>query len=829
MINAYLKHKMEREAQGIPPKPLTEQQVEELTHLLQNPAGVDESLLLELITHRVPAGVDEAAEVKACFLNDIAKNRCRSPLISPQKAVFLLSTMGGGYNIAPLIDLLDDTDLAPDAANALSKLILIFDAFDEIFQKSKTNSFARQVIDAWADARWFTEKPTLPEMLTFTVFKVEGEINTDDFSPASEAWSRPDIPLHALSMLSSRTPDNTVETIKNLKLKGLPIAFVGDVVGTGSSRKSAANSVIWHIGEDIPCIPNKRRGGVVIGSTIAPIFFNSLEDAGALPIECDVSRIKHGDTITILTHKNRIVSANNGADNGEELARFQLKTNVIVDEVRADGRIPLIIGRTLTDRTRKALDLDLSDVFQRPASQPETAHGFTRAQKIVGRACGLPGIHPGIYCEPQMTTVGSQDTTGPMTRDEIKELACLKFSADLVMQSFCHTAAYPKAVDIKMQNSLHEFIKNRGGVALLPGDGIIHAWLNRMLLPDTVGTGGDSHTRFPIGISFPAGSGLIAFAAALGFMPLDMPESVIVKFTGELQPGITMRDVVNAVPYAAIQNGLLTVQKEGKKNIFAGRIIEFEGWPELSVAQAYELTNASAERSAAAATIDLSTDAVAAFLKDNIDVLKGLIAAGYGDADTIAHRVDKMEHWLESPELLRRDADARYAAEVEVNLSDIKEPILACPNDPDDVRLLSDVSGTPIDEVFIGSCMTGISHFHQAAEILEGKKNLPARLWMTPPTRIDAQHLKNDGLFSVFGATGARLETPGCSLCMGNQARVADGTTVMSTSTRNFPNRVGDNTSVYLGSAQLASVCAILGKIPTIEEYMGYVKVEGRR
>ncbi|MDA3896868.1 MAG: bifunctional aconitate hydratase 2/2-methylisocitrate dehydratase [Desulfobacteraceae bacterium] len=821
MITEYLKHKQEREAQGIPPKPLTDEQVRELTGLLQNPAGVDESLLLDLITNRVPAGVDEAAEVKANFLYDTARNRCQSPLISPQKAVFLLSTMGGGYNIAPLIDLLDHTDLAQDAANALSQSILIFDAFDEIFEKSNTNAFARQVVDAWADARWFTEKPSLPEKLTFTVFKVEGEINTDDFSPASEAWSRPDIPLHALCMLSSRLQDNTpnmIDTINQLKQKGLPIAFIGDVVGTGSSRKSASNSVIWHIGEDIPYIPNKRRGGVVIGSTIAPIFFNSLEDAGALPIECDVSRIKHGDTITILTRENRIINT----DTGEELAQFQLKTNVIVDEVQAGGRIPLIIGRTLTEKARKALGVSASDAFENPPVCKMPAKGYTQAQKMVGRACECTGILPGEYCEPKITTVGSQDTTGPMTRDEIKELACLQFSADLVMQSFCHTAAYPKAVDITMQNSLHEFIKNRGGIALLPGDGIIHAWLNRMLLPDTVGTGGDSHTRFPIGISFPAGSGLIAFAAALGFMPLDMPESVLVKFTGELQPGITIRDVVNAVPYTAIQKGLLTVKKEGKKNIFAGRIIEFEGWPALSVAQAYELTNASAERSAAAATIDLSVEAVTDFLKDNIKVLKTLLADGYGDADTIARRIDAIEQWLKNPELVKRDVDAVYAAEVEVNLSDIREPILACPNDPDDVRLLSDIAGTPIDEVFIGSCMTGISHFHEVAQILENKKNLPVRLWMTPPTRIDAQKLKTDGLFSVFGAAGARIETPGCSLCMGNQGRVADETTVISTSTRNFPNRMGDDTQVYLGSAQLSSICAILGRIPTVEEYMGY-------
>ena len=825
MINAYLKHKQEREEQGIPPKPLTDKQVQKLTGLLQNPAGQDETLLIDLITHRVPAGVDEAAEVKAKFLYAVAKNQLHSPLISSKKAVFLLSTMGGGYNIAPLIDLLDDADLATDAANALSKSILIFDAFDEIFAKSKTNPHAKQVIESWADAQWFKEKPLLAEKLIFTVYKVEGEINTDDFSPASEAWSRPDIPLHALSMLSSRTPDNTIETINQLKQKGFPIAFVGDVVGTGSSRKSASNSVIWHIGEDIPYIPNKRRGGMVLGATIAPIFFNSLEDAGALPIECDVNRIKHGDTITVFPHEGRIVTS----DTGEELARFQLKTNVIIDEVRAGGRIPLIIGRTLTEKTRTALGVSVSDAFENPPVCKAPAEGYTLAQKMVGRACECTGILPGEYCEPKITTVGSQDTTGPMTRDEIKELACLKFSADLVMQSFCHTAAYPKAVDIQMQNTLHEFIKNRGGVALLPGDGIIHAWLNRMLLPDTVGTGGDSHTRFPIGISFPAGSGLIAFAAALGFMPLDMPESVLVKFTGKMQPGITMRDVVNAVPYAAIAQGLLTVQKEGKKNIFAGRIIEFEGWPDLSVAQAYELTNSSAERSAAAATIELSIDTVTAFLNDNIQILNDLITAGYGDSNTLRLRIDAIENWLKNPKLLKRDANAIYAAELTVNLSDIKEPILACPNDPDDVRLLSDVADTPIDEAFIGSCMTGISHFQKVADILKEHKDLPTRLWMTPPTRLDAQKLKNNGLFSVFGSAGARIEIPGCSLCMGNQARVSDGATVISTSTRNFPNRMGDNTSVYLGSAQLAAICAITGKIPTVEEYMEHISTKTGR
>ena len=818
MISAYLAHKAEREAIGIPPKPLTADQTSALVELIQTPEGHDTSLLLDIITHRVPAGVDEAAEIKAEFLGNMAEGVRRSPLISPEQAVFLLSTMGGGYNIHPLIRLLDHDTLAPHAAKGLSLSILIFDAFNEICNKSKTNSGAKQVMDAWADARWFTEKLPVPEALTVTVFKVNGEINTDDFSPAGEAWSRPDIPLHALCMLK-KVSDNPVVAIEKLKEKGHPIVFVGDVVGTGSSRKSASNSLIWHIGENIPYIPNKRRGGVVLGGAIAPIFFNSLEDAGALPIECDVSRLQTGDVVRIYPHEGRILHA----DSGAELVRFQLKTEIILDEVRAGGRIPLIIGRKLTERARTALNLDPSSVFGCPACQMKAAHGFTLAQKIVGRACGLPGVHPGVYCEPRITTVASQDTTGPMTRDEIKELACLKFSADLVMQSFCHTAAYPKAVDITMQNSLHEFIKSRGGVALLPGDGIIHAWLNRMLLPDTVGTGGDSHTRFPIGISFPAGSGLIAFAAALGFMPLDMPESVLVKFKGSLQPGITLRDVVNAIPYTAIQNGLLTVEKQGKKNIFAGRIMEFEGWPDLTAAQAFEMANASAERSAAAAAISLSVDAVAIFLKTNIDILKGLIAEGYGDADTLRRRIAAMEEWLLKSQLLRPDKDARYAATVEVNLSAILEPILACPNDPDDVRLLSQVAGTPIQEVFIGSCMTGIDHFIDAARILKGKKHLPVRLWLTPPTRLDALQLKNEGLFSVFGDAGARIETPGCSLCMGNQARVEKGTRVMSTSTRNFPHRMGDDTRVFLGSARLAAVCAILGRIPTMEEYTVYM------
>lgn len=822
MLPDYLNHQRERQSLGIPPKPLTAHQVRMLTGLLENPEGQDESLLLSLISDRVPAGVDPAAEVKAAFLADIAEKRRCSPLISPKEAVVLLSFMGGGYNIKPLIRLLDDPELAEDAAAALSRAILVFGAFDDVLEKSKANPFAEKVISAWAEAAWFTEKPKVPESITVTVFKVDGEINTDDFSPAGEAWSRPDIPLHALSMLKSRITGDLMETLGKLKEKGFPVAFCGDVVGTGSSRKSAANSLIWHIGEDIPHIPNKRRGGIVLGGAIAPIFFNSLEDAGALPIECDVSRIENGDVITLFPYEGRIIKA----DTGEELTRFTLKTPVILDEVRAGGRLPLIIGRTLTNRARTALKLSPSAVFESPMVCKLPPGGYTLAQKIVGRACGCVGVPPGDYCEPKMTTVGSQDTTGPMTRDEIMELACLKFSAPLVMQSFCHTAAYPKAVDIEMQNSLHDFIKERGGVALLPGDGIIHAWLNRMLLPDTVGTGGDSHTRFPIGISFPAGSGLIAFAAALGFMPLDMPESVRVTFTGTLPPGMTIRDVVNAIPLAAIAAGLLTVEKKGKKNVFSGKIMEFEGWPDLSVAQAFELTNATAERSAAAATIALSEASVAAFLSDNIRILKGLIQDGYGDAETLRRRIAAMEEWLKHPTLLSPDPAAPYAAELTVDLSGITEPVLACPNDPDDVRRLSEVAGTPIDEVFIGSCMTGASHFEEAAKILEGRKNLPVRLWLAPPTRLDALTLKNAGLFSIFGAAGARIETPGCSLCMGNQARVADGTTVLSTSTRNFPNRMGNDTKVFLGSAKLAAVCAVLGEIPDLRTYMELIHRE---
>jgi aconitate hydratase 2 / 2-methylisocitrate dehydratase len=822
MINEYLKHKHERESQGIPPKPLIAEQVEALTHLLKNPTGQDQNLLMDLITHRVPAGVDDAAKIKADFLFDIAKRQTDSPLIPPEKAVFLLSTMRGGYNVSHLICLLDDAALAQDAAKALSSIILIFDAFEEIFEKSKKNPHARRVIDSWAAAEWFTLTPTLPKEMILTVFKVDGEINTDDFSPASQAWSRPDIPMHALCMLSHRIK-NPMETITALKQKGHPLVFVGDVVGTGSSRKSASNSLIWHIGEDIPYIPNKRRGGMVLGGNIAPIFFNSLEDAGALPMECDVSRIYNGDVIRILLEERRIIHETTR----ETVAEFKLKSDVLLDAVRAGGRIPLIIGRALTDKARQFLGRDPSPVFRRPVIPIDTSKGFTQAQKIVGRACGMPGVRPGTYCEPQITTVGSQDTTGPMTKDELTELACLKFSADLVMQSFCHTAAYPKPVDKEMHVSLHKFIKDRGGVALKPGDGIIHAWLNRMILPDTVGTGGDSHTRFPMGISFPAGSGLVAFAAALGFMPLDMPESVLVKFSEKIQPGIFMRDIVNGVAYAAIQKGLLTVKKEGKKNIFSGRIIEFEGLADLTVDQAYELTNSSAERSAAASVIALSTQAVIEFLKENISLLNWLISVGYGNAQAIEHRIKKMDKWIDDSSLLQRDPDAAYAAVLDIDLSKISEPIVACPNDPDDVRTLNEIAGAPIDEVFIGSCMTGFSHYKAAANLIKGNERLSVRLWITPATRMDAQNLMEDGYEDIFRQAGARIEIPGCSLCMGNQARVADGSVVFSTSTRNFPNRMGNNTNVYLGSAQLAAVCAMLGRIPTKAEYLSHLRSSG--
>ncbi|NOY70234.1 MAG: bifunctional aconitate hydratase 2/2-methylisocitrate dehydratase [Deltaproteobacteria bacterium] len=818
MIKEYLKHEDDRKKMGIPPLPLSEAQAEALVELLANPEGADPDFLMDLLANRIPAGVDPAARVKAEFLTSIVRKRISSPFVTPGDAVRLLSTMRGGFNVGPLIGLLEDETLGRDASNALESIILIFDAFDTILTLSEKNLHAKSVIESWAAAKWFTRAPAMAKKITVTIFKVDGETNTDDLSPASEAWSRPDIPLHSLSMLAKRVK-KPLETIATLKKNGYPVAFAGDVVGTGSSRKSASNSLIWHIGDDIPHIPNKRRGGIVLGAKIAPIFFNSLEDAGALPIECDVSDLKTGDVIDIYPYEGRIEK--NGT--GETMAEFALKTEALADEVRAGGRIALIIGRTLTATARKALCLPGSDMFARPAMPEKKAPGFTLAQKIVGRACGKGGVLPGEYCEPKMTTVGSQDTTGPMTKDELAELACLKFSADLVLQTFCHTAPYPRRVDIKMHEDLHEFMKEREGLALLPGDGIIHSWMNRMLIPDTVGTGGDSHTRFPLGISFPAGSGLVAFAAAIGTMPLDMPESVLVRFSGRTRPGITLRDVVNAIPLAAIDQGLLTVEKAGKKNVFSGRILEMEGLSDLPVEHAFELSNASAERSAAAATIALSPDKVKKFINESIVILTDLLEKGYGDAETINRRISAMKAWLAEPELLVRDKNAEFAAIIDINLNEITEPILACPNDPDDVRRLSDVAGTAVDEVFIGSCMTSMDRYIGAANILNNKGRTRARLWITPATRMDAVSLRKNGYYNLFCRAGARIEMPGCSLCMGNQARVSTGATVVSTSTRNFPNRMGDDTNVFLASAEVAAVTALLGRIPTMEEYMEFV------
>ncbi|MCD2449118.1 bifunctional aconitate hydratase 2/2-methylisocitrate dehydratase [Methylicorpusculum oleiharenae] len=822
MLEAYRKHVAERAAEGIVPKPLNAEQVAALVELIKNPPQGEEDFILDLLINRVPAGVDEAAYVKSGFLTAIAKGEAVSPILDAAKATELLGTMLGGYNVAPLIELLDSESLGAIAAKALSHTLLVFDAFHDVKEKADAgNAFAQQVLRSWAEAEWFTSKPVMPEKLTVTVFKVVGETNTDDLSPAPDAWSRPDIPLHAKAMLKMPREGitNAEQQIEDLKKKGFPVAYVGDVVGTGSSRKSATNSVLWFTGRDIPCVPNKREGGVCIGSKIAPIFFNTMEDSGALPFECDVSGMSMGDVIDIFPYQGLVKNH----DSDEIIAEFSLKTDVILDEVQAGGRIPLIIGRGLTDRARKALGLEPSSVFKRPADLADSGKGFTLAQKIVGQACGVKGIRPGTYCEPHMTTVGSQDTTGPMTRDELKDLACLGFSADLVLQSFCHTAAYPKPVDVEMQHTLPDFIMNRGGVSLRPGDGIIHSWLNRTLLPDTVGTGGDSHTRFPIGISFPAGSGLVAFAAATGVMPLDMPESVLVRFSGEMQPGITLRDLVNAIPYAAIQKGLLTVEKKGKKNVFSGRILEIEGLPDLKVEQAFELSDASAERSAGGCTIRLSEAPIREYLNSNITLLKWMIAEGYGDTRTISRRINAMEEWLANPVLLKPDADAEYFEIIDINMSEIKEPLLACPNDPDDVKTLSDVAGTKIDEVFVGSCMTNIGHFRAAGKLLDNYKGeLPTRLWMSPPTKMDQSQLVEEGYYGIFGRSGARMEMPGCSLCMGNQARVADNATVVSTSTRNFPNRLGNGANVYLASAELASVCSILGRIPTFDEYMQY-------
>ncbi|MEW8202485.1 MAG: bifunctional aconitate hydratase 2/2-methylisocitrate dehydratase [Candidatus Thiodiazotropha endolucinida] len=828
MLEAYRQHVEERAKQGIPPLPLNAQQVADLVELLKNPTAGDQETLLDLLTNRVPPGVDDAAYVKAGFLAAVAKGEAESPLVDKQKAVELLGTMLGGYNIQPLIDLMDDSELGGLAAEQLKFTLLMFDAFHDVKEKADGgNANAKGVMDSWADAEWFKRKPDVPAEIKLTVFKVTGETNTDDLSPAQDAWSRPDIPLHALAMLKNEregiNPDEPgtigpISNLESLKSKGLPLAYVGDVVGTGSSRKSATNSVLWHMGDDIPFVPNKRQGGVVLGGKIAPIFFNTVEDSGALPIECPVEQLAMGDVIVVKPYEGRIET-----ESGEVLSEFSLKTEVLLDEAKAGGRIPLIIGRSLTERAREALAMGATDVFRRPVDPEDSGKGFTLAQKMVGQACGVDGIRPGTYCEPRMSTVGSQDTTGPMTRDELKELACLGFSADLVMQSFCHTAAYPKPVDINTQHTLPDFIQNRGGVSLRPGDGIIHSWLNRMLLPDQVGTGGDSHTRFPLGISFPAGSGLVAFGAALGVIPLDMPESVLVKFTGEMQPGITLRDLVNAIPYAALQRGLLTVEKKGKKNIYNGRILEIQGLPDLTVEQAFELSDASAERSAGGCTIELSEESVAEYLRSNITMLRWMIDNGYEDARTLERRARAMEEWLENPTLMRADKDAEYAEVIEIDISQIKEPLLACPNDPDDVKPLSEVQGTKIDEVFIGSCMTNIGHFRATAKLLEASgESIPTRLWLAPPTKMDEQQLMEEGVYNIYASAGARTEMPGCSLCMGNQARIAAGSTAVSTSTRNFPNRLGQGADVFLSSAELAAVAAVMGKLPTVEEYMAY-------
>jgi len=839
MLAAYRQHVAERAALGIPPLPLTAQQTAEVIELLKAPptgegAASERDFLVDLIENRVPAGVDDAAKVKASYLAAVAFGKEICPLISRERATELLGTMLGGYNIHPLVELLDDTVVGTIAADALKHTLLMFDAFHDVEEKAKAgNANAKAVLQSWADAEWFTSKPEVPASMTITVFKVPGETNTDDLSPAPDATTRPDIPMHALAMLKNKregapfVPEEDgkrgpIQQILDLKNKGHLIAYVGDVVGTGSSRKSATNSVLWWTGEDIPYIPNKRFGGVCLGSKIAPIFYNTMEDAGALPIELDVSKMDMGDVVELRPYEGKALK------NGETIAEFQVKSDVLFDEVRAGGRIPLIVGRGLTAKARESLGLPASTLFRLPQQPTDTGKGFSLAQKMVGRACGLPegqGIRPGAYCEPKMTSVGSQDTTGPMTRDELKDLACLGFSADLVMQSFCHTAAYPKPVDVKTHHTLPEFISTRGGISLRPGDGVIHSWLNRMLLPDTVGTGGDSHTRFPVGISFPAGSGLVAFAAATGVMPLDMPESVLVRFKGQMQPGVTLRDLVNAIPLYAIKAGLLTVAKQGKKNIFSGRILEIEGLPDLKVEQAFELSDASAERSAAGCTVHLNKEPIIEYITSNITLLKWMIAEGYADARSIARRIQKMEAWLADPQLLQGDADAEYAAVIEIDLADVHEPIVACPNDPDDVKTLSEVAGAKIDEVFIGSCMTNIGHFRAAAKLLEGKRDIPTRLWVAPPTKMDASELTKEGHYGTFGTAGARMEMPGCSLCMGNQAQVREGATVFSTSTRNFPNRLGKNSNVYLGSAELAAICSRLGRIPTKEEYMADIGV----
>jgi len=814
MLKEYKAHVEERAEKDIPPLPLNAEQVASLVELIKEPPSGEEDFLLDLLTNRTPAGVDPAAYIKAAFLTDIAKGKAGSPLIDKKHATELLGTMLGGYNVESLIELLEDEEVGSIAADGLSNTLLMFNAKHDVIELSKKNKNAKRVVDAWANAEWFTNKPELPEVIKAIVFKVDGEINTDDLSPAQDAPSRPDIPLHALAMLK-KTFKDPIDTINKLEESGLPVVFVGDVVGTGSSRKSATNSLLWHIGEDIPFIPNKRQAGICIGGKIAPIFFNTLEDSGALAFECDVSKMNLGDVIEIYPYEKKVISSKSG----EVLCEYEYKSNTLLDGVRAGGRIPLIIGRSLTDETREILNLDSSDIFVRPEEAKKNTKGYTLAQKMVGRACGVEGIRPGIYCEPRMSTVGSQDTTGPMTRDELKELACLGFNSDLVMQSFCHTAAYPLPKDIETQHTLPEFIQTRGGVALKPGDGIIHSWLNRMLLPDMVGTGGDSHTRFPLGISFPAGSGLVAFGAALGVMPLDMPESVLVRFKGELQPGITLRDLVNAIPYAALQTGQLTLPKEGKVNVFSGRCLEIEGLPDLKVEQAFELSDASAERSASGCTIRLNEEPIREYLESNIILLRWLISEGYEDEKTLERRAQAMESWLENPVLMKADDDAEYAAVLEIDLNEITEPLLACPNDPDDIKPLSEVAQTNIDEVFIGSCMTNIGHFRAAGKLLDKVTELPSRLWISPPTKMDKHQLTEEGYYEIFEKAGVRLEMPGCSLCMGNQARVEAESTVVSTSTRNFPNRLGDGANVFLASAELAAISATLGYIPTIEEY----------
>ena len=829
MLVEYREHVNKRKSQNIPPKPLNADQTSGLVKLLKNPPKGEENFLLDLISNRVPPGVDEAAYVKASFLSAIATGKDHSPIISRELSVKLLGQMLGGYNVATLVQLLDEEDMQECAAEQLKSTILVFDAFHDVAEKATDgNNLAKSVIESWANAEWFLKNKEVPKSIKTIVFKANGETNTDDLSPAQDAWSRPDIPLHALAMFKMErdglTPDipgeiGPMTQIEEIKSNNLPVTFIGDVLGTGSSRKSATNSVLWFFGDDIPGVPNKRSGGICFGTKVAPIFFNTMEDAGALVFEASVDDISHGDIVEIFPYDGKIVD-----EVGNIITTFSHKSDVILDEVRAGGRINLIVGRGLTQRARDFLNLPATEVFREPTVQDESQKGYTLAQKMVGKACGKNGVRPGAYCEPIMTTVGSQDTTGPMTRDELKDLACLGFSADLVMQSFCHTAAYPKPVDIETQHSLPDFIMNRGGVSLRPGDGIIHSWLNRMLLPDTVGTGGDSHTRFPMGISFPGGSGLVAFAAATGVMPLDMPESVLVKFTGKMNQGITLRDLVHAIPYYAIKVGLLTVEKKGKKNIFSGRILEIQGLDDLTVEQAFELSDASAERSAAGCTIALSEHSVSEYLKSNITLLQWMITEGYGDLRTIQRRIQKMKDWLKAPSLMKADTDAEYAAVIEIDLNQICEPIVCCPNDPDDAKLLSEVSGDTVDDVFIGSCMTNIGHFRAAGKLLDEADEINTRFWICPPTRMDAHTLMEEGYYNIYGKAGARTEMPGCSLCMGNQARVLAGATVLSTSTRNFPNRLGDGANVYLTSAELASVGGILGRLPTRDEYFSYAK-----